>query len=145
MPAVYDVETELVALPAAAVTTTTSSTGKAIACRMLPVCDWVIYVTEIDAASNDETYSFALQVSDVVGGSYTTIATHAWPRGHGTGKLAIPIKGEMASFQDTDSAFMRVTMTSGGTTPSIKYGSYLTKTSNGLGIARKYGDAVAFP
>jgi hypothetical protein len=142
---IYDVATELVELPDNAVTTTTSSTGVAIPVRMLPTCDWVIYVTSIDAADSNETYVFTLEVSDVVGGTYTAIAEHNWPRGHGTGSMHIPINGDMASFQDTDSAFARVTMTAGGTTPSIKYGSFLTKTGNKLGLARKQGDVVTFP
>jgi len=142
---IYDVATELVALPASAVTTTTSSTGVAIPVRMLPTSDWVIYVTAIDAVSTDETYVFTLEVSDLVGGTYTAIASHNYPRGHGAGSIHIPINGDMASFQDTDSAFCRVTMTSGGTTPSIRFGSFLTKTSNKLGLARDVLDIVTFP
>lgn len=141
--AIFDVATELAA--AATVTATASTTGVAIPCRMLAISDWVIYVTAIDAASNDETYSFALQVSDVVGGTYTTIATHAWPRAHGAGRAHIPINGDMASFQDTDSAFMRVTATLGGTTPSVTYGAFLTKPTNKVGLAREAGDIVTFP
>ena len=143
--AIYDVATELVALPASAVTTTTSSTGVAIPVRMLPTSDWVIYVTSIDAASNDETYVFTLEVSDVVGGTYTEIARHNWPRGHGVGRVHIPINGDMASFQDTDSAFLRQTITTGGTTPSIKAGGFITKSTNRVGLARKQGDVVTYP
>lgn len=141
--AVFDAAAELVA--PATITGTTSATGVAIACRMLPTSDWVIYVQTIDATDGNETYVFTLEVSDVVGGTYTAIASHTWPRAHGTGRAHIPINGDMAAFQDTDSAFMRVTATLGGTTPSIKFGSYLTKATNKIGLGRKQGDVVTFP
>lgn len=143
---VFDKALELRAAGTAITATgATSVTGVALPVRFLPTCDWVIHVAAIDAVNNDETYVFSLEVSDVVGGTYTQIAEHTWPRGHGTGKAHIPINGDMAAFQDTDSAFMRVTMTAGGTTPSINYGSYLAKAATGLGIARKPGDVVTFP
>jgi hypothetical protein len=143
--AVFDKALELRNVADGAETATASETGIAVPVRFLPTCDWVIFVTAIDAASTDETYVFTLEVSDLVGGTYTKIAEHVWPRGHGVGKMHIPINGDMASFQDTDSAFVRVTATLGGTTPSVTYGSYLTKASDKLGIARRVGDVVTFP
>ena len=144
--AIFDKALELVAVgPAITATGATSATGVAIPVRFLPTCDWVIHVTSIDAANSDETYVFSLEVSNVVGGTYTQIAEHTWPRAHGTGKAHIPINGDMAAFLDTDSAFMRTTLTQGGTSPSMQYGSYLAKAANGLGIARRAGDIVTFP
>lgn len=122
-----------------------SETGIALPVRFLPTCDWVIHVTALDAASTDETYEFLLQVSDLVGGTYTTIARHNWPRAKSTGSIHVPINGDLASFADTDSAFVRVGVDKGGTTPSITYGSYLTKHTNKLGIGAKPGDTVTFP
>lgn len=144
--AVFDKALELKA-PGTAITATgaTSATGVAMPVRFLPTCDWVIYVKAIDAANSDETYVFTLEVSDAVSGTYTAIAEHTWPRAHGTGKAHIPVTGDMAAFMDTDSAFMRTTMTAGGTSPSIDYGSYLTKAASGIGLARDVGDVVTFP
>lgn len=143
--AVFDKLLELRNVADGAETATASETGIALAVRMLQPCSWVIFVTAIDAASADETYVFALQVSDLVGGTYTTIATHTWPRAHGVGKVHIPVSGELAAFQDTDSAFLRVTATLGGTTPSVTYGSYLAKETSNAGLGRRVGDVVTFP
>ena len=140
--AVFDKALELIAWSNTAVTATASSTGVQLYPRALPTCDWVIHVTAIDATSADETYVFTLEVSDVVGGTYTPIATWNWPRGHGVGKAWIPINALEAEWLDNDCMFMRVTATLGGTTPSIKYGSYLAKSSNRPGYARKPGDIV---
>lgn len=143
---VFDKSLELRASGTAITATgATNATGVAIPVRFLPTCDWVINVLSIDAANADETYVFSLAVSDVVGGTYTQIAAHTWPRAHGTGKAHIPINGDMASFQDTDAEFLRVTMTAGGTSPSIDYESYLAKPANKLGIAARAGDVVTFP
>lgn len=142
---IFDLALRLRDGAAAARTATGSDTGVAIPVRFLPMADWVIHVTAIDAASTDETYVFTLEVSDLVGGTYTKIAEHVWPRAHGVGVQHIPISGDMASFQDPNSAFVRTTVTLGGTTPSVTFGSYLTKASNKYGIAVKPGDFPVFP
>jgi hypothetical protein len=142
---VFDKLLELRNVADGAETSTASEAGVAMQVRFLPVCDWVIHVTALDAASADETYVFTLEVSDASGGTYTAIASHTWPRGHGAGTMHIPINGDMASFQDTDSDWIRVTATLGGTSPSITYGSYLAKAANKHGIAAKPGDVVTFP
>lgn len=141
--AVFDIATQLKA-PTAAVTATTSETGIALPVRFLATCDWVVYVTALGVVGT-ETYVFTLQVSDLVGGTYTTIATLTWPIAHGVGKMHVPINGDLASFYDTDSKFVRVTATLGGTTPTITYGSYLTKEANKLGIAAAPGNIVTSP
>ena len=137
--AVFDKLLELRDGAAAAVTSTASGTGIAVNPRMLPSCSWVISVTAIVANDADETYVFTLEVSDVVGGTYTPIASFNWPRGNGAGKVHIGIQPDQAAFQDTDSAFVRVTATLGGTTPSVTYGSYLTKATTNPGKARDTG------
>ena len=81
------------------------------------------------------TYTFNLQVSDVVGGTYTTIATIVWPPALASGKLHVPINGQMAAFFDTDSRFVRVNYAIGGTTPGAVVESYLTLASNNAGLA----------
>lgn len=141
----FDKALELRNVADGAKTATASETGIALAVRMLLNCDLVIFVTAIDATSADETYVFTLQVSDLVGGTYTTIISHTWPRGHGVGRLHLPINGDLSSFQDTDSAFLRITATLGGTTPSITYGAFLTKSVSKSGIAARVGDVVTFP
>jgi len=142
---IFDVGLQLRDVAAAARTATGSDTGVAMAVRFLPQCDWVINVTALDATSTDETYVFTLEVSDLVGGTYTKIAEHVWPRGHGVGQMHVPLNGDMSSFQDADSKFVRTTATLGGTTPSVTFGSFLSTARNKYGLAIKPGDFPVFP
>lgn len=135
--AVFDKATELVA-PGAAVIATASSTGVLLYPRMFPTCDWVIYASGVLGTG---TYTFTLEVSDVVGGTYTAIATRSWPAGLASGRIHIPIDGDLAAFVDNDSRFIRVTATLGATS-SIVYGSFLTKAANRAGWAYRPGDFI---
>jgi hypothetical protein len=134
---VFDLALQLQA-PGAAITSTASSTGVLLNPRYLPTCDWVVYVS---AVLGTGTYTFTLQVSDLVGGSYTTIATLVWPPALAAGKMHVPINADMAAFLDSDSKFMRVTATLGASS-SIIWGSFLAKAANRLGIAARVGDIV---
>lgn len=142
--AIFDGALELKAT-GAAVTSTGSTTGIAIAARFLPVCDWVVNVTAIDFTTTDETYIFTLEVSNLVGGTYSIVATLPWIGSRGPGKVSVPVSGERAAFMNTTSAFMRVTATLAGTTPSVTYTSYLAKAANRLGTAQNHGDIVTWP
>lgn len=142
---VFDKALELRNVADGAETATASETGIAFDVRFAPTIMWELFVTAIDAVSTDETYVFTLEVSDLVGGTYTEIAKHVWPRGKGVGRVGIPINGSVAAFQDTDSDWVRVTATLGGTTPSITYGSFLSKDANHVGAGVDVGDAVIWP
>ena len=114
--------------------------------RFLSDAAWVLYVTAMDFTTQNETYVFTLEVSDLVAGTYSIMATRAWLGSHGVGKVHVPILGEVASFLNTTSAFMRVTATLGGTSPVVTYGSYLAKDPMGrLGLAARVGDLVTWP
>ena len=142
---VFDKLLELRAISDGAITATGSTTGISLDVRMLPVCDWVIYVSALDFTTTDETYVFTLQASDLVGGTYTTIATHTWPGARGAGRVHIPINADMFTIADADCDWVRVTATLAGTTPSLTYGSFLAKAANKRGIAAKPGDLVTVP
>lgn len=110
------------------ITATTSETGIAFPVRHIGAYKAVIQYSGMDFTTTDETYVFSIQVSDLVGGTYTSIAT--MPNiGSATssGRLDIPLNGKIAEELDADSAFIRVTATLGGTTPSIDYDCFLTK------------------
>jgi hypothetical protein len=98
----------------------------------------VLYVSGVLGTG---TYTFTLEVSDLVGGSYTVIATWAWPAAVAAGKVHLPINADMSMFKDNDSKFMRVTATLGATS-SVIWGSYLAKSANKLGLGVKQGDIV---
>lgn len=138
--AVFDAATVLVT-PGAAIGTTGNSTGVLMYPRQFPAVDWIVYASGVVATG---TYVLNLQVSDVVGGSYTTIATVTWPPAVAAGKLSIPIGGKLAQFFDNDSKFVRVAWTIGGTTPGIVLGSWVGKSSNNPGLATDVGDIYTF-
>ena len=132
----FDKALELVS-PGASLIANGNSTGVLLYPRTLPTCDWVVYASGVVATG---TYSLALQVSDVVGGTYTTVATIIWPPTQAGGLLYVPINGHMATFFDTDSRYMRVAWTIGGTTPGIVFGSFLGKAGNNAALGVDVGD-----
>jgi hypothetical protein len=111
-----------------AITTTTSQTGIEFGVRKVEEYKAVIAYSGMDFTTTDETYVFSIEVSDLVGGTYTAIATMPDIGGtQGSGTLDIPLNGKIAEQLDADSAFIRVTATLGGTSPSIDYDCWLTK------------------
>jgi hypothetical protein len=134
--AVFDKALELLA-PGAPLAANGSSTGVLLYPRMFPTCDWCVYASGVVATG---TYTFNLQVSDVVGGTYTTIATIVWPPAQSSGKLSLAIKGSTAAFFDNDSKYVRVNYVIAGTTPGAVVGSYITLASNNPGLAVDVGD-----
>lgn len=137
--AIFDVGLQLLA-PGAPLAANGSSTGILVYPRHLPICDWVLYGSGVVATG---TYTFNLQVSDVVGGTYTTIASFTWPPALAAGQVHMPINGQMAAFLDNDSKYMRVNYAIGGTTPGIVLGSFLAKAANNAGLAIQPGDLVS--
>ena len=111
-----------------AITSTTSATGISFPVRHIGGYKAVIQYSGMDFTTGDESYVFSIEVSDVVGGTYTAIATVP-DIGSATasGRLDIPLNGKIAEELDADSAFIRVTATLGGTTPSIDYDCFLTR------------------
>jgi hypothetical protein len=134
---VFDKALELVA-PGTALTANGSATGVLLYPRQLLPCDWVIYVS---AVLGTGTYTFNLQVSDVVGGTYTTIASVVWPPAVAAGRIHTPVSGQMAAFQDSDSKFIRINYVIGATS-SVVLGSFLAKAASNAGLAYRIGDFV---
>ena len=139
---VFDASLELKAA-GAAVTSTGSTTGIAVAGRFLPHCDWIVNVTAIDFTTTDETYIFTLEASNLVGGTYTALATLAWLGSRGVGQAHVPIDGERVQWANTTGAFLRVTATLAGTSPSVTYTSFLGKATDRMGTGTRVGDIVA--
>lgn len=137
---VFDKALELLS-PGAALAATGSSTGVLLYPRQFPTCDWVIYASGVVATG---TYTLNLQVSDLVGGTYTTIASVTWPPAVAGGKLHVAINGAQAQWLDNDSKFIRVNYVIGGATPGIVLGSYIGKASNNAGLAVDVGDIYTF-
>jgi hypothetical protein len=139
MGTTFDKALELLA-PGTALAANGSGTGVLLYPRTLPTCDWVLYLSGVVATG---TYTFNLQVSDVVGGTYTTIATATWPPAVSSGVLTVPVTGRTAQFFDNDSRYIRVNYAIGGTTPGAVVGSFLGKSGNNPGLAVDVGDIYA--
>jgi hypothetical protein len=133
---VFDKALELLAAGAAK-TATGSSTGVLLYNRMLPTCDWVVFWSGLVATG---TYALTLEVSDLVGGTYTSIAAFTIPPAIAAGKVHVAINGFQSAVLDTDSKFMRMTWTLAGSGPSAVLGSFLAKSSQNAGLGVRVGD-----
>ena len=134
--AVFDKSLELIS-PGAPLAANGSSTGILVYPRTFPTCDWVIGASGVVATG---TYTFNLQVSDLVGGTYTTIASMTWDPTKPSGRWSTAIKGWTAQFMDNDSKFLRLNYVIGGTTPGAVVWSAIMKSSNNPGWAVDVGD-----
>lgn len=121
---IFDKNLELRNISDGEETSTASETGINVEVRKLLEYVCVVYVTACDGTTGDETYTLTVQVSNAVGGTYTTIGTLAWPRAT-TGSNVIALSGLTAEVLDSDADWVRITATLAGTTPSITYGAYL--------------------
>lgn len=96
--------------------------------------DCVVGITSIDNASANETYVLDVAVSDLVGGTYTDIANVTVDKDTAAGTtFRIPLNGSVANFLDADCDWIRISVTAGGTTPSIDYFAYLAPAYAGVG------------
>lgn len=85
----------------------------------------ILNITACKSSATTETYVCTIEVSDVVGGSYTAIASQAIVRGT-LGPVVIPLSGELAQVVDADCDWVRLTMTnSSGDSPSITLEAFL--------------------
>jgi hypothetical protein len=109
------------------VTSTTSETGIAFDVRKIGAYKAVIQYS--GKVYTNETYIFAIKISDLVGGTYTAIATmpDIGDNGVTSGRLDIPLNGKLAESLDADSAFIQSVVTITGAAPSIDYDCFLTK------------------
>ena len=129
---IIDTLLELRDITDGAETATANETGISFDCRKIGEFKAIINVTAIDGTTGDETYAFDISVSDLVGGTYTKVATtpalngSTWD-GSVPFNLEIPLSGPNCEQLDADSDWIRVGCTLAGTTPSVTYGAFLTK------------------
>ncbi|MEM9947799.1 MAG: hypothetical protein AAF810_17315 [Cyanobacteria bacterium P01_D01_bin.36] len=123
----FDVELELRDYDATAASATASETGKAFEVRAIDTAKVVVHHAAIGGTVDESNYwSVGIEVSDLVGGTYTEIA-NSGPLPATAGQVEVPISGQQASVLDSDSAFIRVTATKTGTTAgNLTYGAYIT-------------------
>lgn len=123
----YDAELELRDYAAAAVSSTTSETGIEFAVRKQETFRVVINAAAYTSHSaGSAEWTITIEVSDVVGGTYTTVATLD-PATAAGAAIQVPIDisgGEVAAI-DADAAFIRVTATKTGSPGNLTYGAYI--------------------
>jgi hypothetical protein len=130
MPVILDAATML--LPSGVISVTTDGTPLLIHPRTLPTCTWVIsmLVPPVAAAT------FTLQVSNLAGGTFTTIATCVWPAGtSGSKQLPIGQGGNLAQVLDNDSVWLRCSVTTAGALTLA--GSWLSKVGGTIGLGTR--------
>jgi hypothetical protein len=139
--ALYDPGALLVPL-GSVITTSTTYTGVKVFPRQLSTTAVVLHVTAVTATG---TYSAALEVSDIQGGTYTRILTLP-VRASSPGVYHGGLQGNLAQCYDADSLWLRLVVTLGGASPSLTFGCWLTKPTTGFGLAtRGYGEIVVVP
>lgn len=111
-------------------TATAVETGISFPCRKLGAYKAVLNVSSVKISVADETYAFAIGVSDLVGGTYTTIASLTSAQllaavAAGDSRIELPLSGNLAQLLDADSDWIQCSITIGGTLPSITYGCHL--------------------
>lgn len=123
---IYD--TDLV-LRAAGTPETATAAETGIAFDVRKIADYKAVIQYSGKIYTNETYIFAIEISDLVGGTYTAIATmpDIGDNGSVAGRLDIPLSGKIAELLDADSAFIRSIVTITGAAPSIDYDCFLTK------------------
>jgi hypothetical protein len=122
----FDAALELRDYDAAALSATTSGTGKEFNVRTLMGFKAVIDNAAIGGTVDGSNYwTITIEVSDVIGGTYTAIGSIRLPAT--AGSYDIPLSGEWAEQLDSDCKFIRVTATETGTTAgNLTYGAYLS-------------------
>lgn len=123
----FDALLELRDYDAAAVSTTTSETGKAFEVRTIDVAKVVVHYADIGGTVDGSNYwTVSVEVSNVVGGTYTEIASSGVLPAAGS-SIEVVISGITAEALDADAGFIRVTATeTGSTAGNLTYGAYIT-------------------
>jgi hypothetical protein len=82
-----------------------------------------ILVKTIDRTTGDETYTFTVEVSNLVGGSYTVVGTLSGVTA--VGAYTILLDMDTIKKLVSNAAFIRINTTLAGTTPILDYDAYL--------------------
>ena len=122
----FDVLLSLREYSAAALSATGSATGLAYAVRDEDVFKVVVNHGAITGTINgSNNWVITVEVSDVVGGTYTQVATTG-QLGAAAAEIELAISGQNVAQLDSDAAFIRVTATKTGTVGNLTYGAFVT-------------------
>lgn len=127
----YDKLLELRDIADGAETATAAETGISFDCRKIGGYKAVFQISALKVSATDETYALSIGISDVVGGTYTTIATIsaavvAANFAAGNKRIEVPLSGNLCNTFDTDADWIQCKVTiAAGTSPTITYGCHL--------------------
>lgn len=120
---------ELRSISAAAISATTSSTGIEVGSVLRKfdlaklVVNWAAYSSY---TATTAAWTVHVGISNLVGGTYTTVSQTVELVGSAAGQIEIPISGLLNTYLDADSVFVRVTATKVGTPGNLTYGAFIT-------------------
>lgn len=113
-----------------AITSTTSEVGKLIYPTMqIEYYKAVIDIGTFDNTTTDETYVITIEIASTLNSTYNVIATLSSDiikNGGANKTYMLPLSGYYNNYINSNSAYMRVTATLGGTSPSLTYGAFIT-------------------
>lgn len=121
----FDKQLELRDIADGAETSTATETGITFPVRMAPPFKAVFYVSALDTASGNETYTLSVLVADTaanLAGSGVTIGSFPITA---VGVYELPLTAKEIEGLDADAGAITCKATLGGTTPSITYGCFL--------------------
>lgn len=123
----YDVNLELRDYTAAAISATTSSTGVEFAVRKQDYFKVVIIADAYTGyVATSAEWTIEVEVSDVVGGTYTAIGTLVPATAAGAAiETELVFGGDQVADIDADAAFIRVTATKTGSPGNLTYGAFI--------------------
>ena len=130
MPGDFDALCELRDVADGAETSTATEAAVALPLAYAGPIEAVVYITAIDAASSDETYTFGIEVDTAAAfSSAVEVASRALTASGGTaavGEYTIPLgNNEYINSKEAGATHVRIKATLGGTTPSVTYGAYI--------------------
>lgn len=122
----FDKALELRPYTDAAESADASETGIELAVRAFDVAKVVVSHAAIGGTVDGSNYwEVNVQISDVVGGTYTTVATTGI-LGATAAQIELPLSGKLNEYKDADSAFIRIQADETGTTAgNLTYGAFI--------------------
>ena len=120
-----------------------STTYPGVRCHptLLATSMWGLAVQAIAAAG---TYTFVLEVSQLLGGTYSVLTQTTWPAGVTTPQqLLVGIPASLARLLNVQHEYLRVRATLGGGAPSVTFASWVGTPGGAVGLGAKAGDIVA--
>jgi hypothetical protein len=141
--AIFDAEAaNALLVPQTTIITTTTFPGLLVNPRQWGTTAWVL---NISAITGTGTYVFVLEVSDLLGGTYSEVSRHTSPAGQSAGyQIALGVTATLAVMAPVIAAYARVRATLGGASPSVSLTSWLGKPAGHVGmiVRPRYTGAV---